>query len=150
MREAVVWLGLPDPCETRQTLLESADDTGDAIRTLLDALARYDIGGQGFLVGELIEQLYPANGAAQGFDAMSVSLRSAIENFLSLPAGRAPNPRKLANRLKGIRRKVVDGRYLDIDPSAGRREGVLWKVLTIEQNEVSETEAGEVVDDIPV
>ncbi len=149
VREAVVWIGLPDPCETRQTLLESADDTGDAIRGLLDALVIHDIDGRGFLVGELIEFLYPHSGLTAPTDGVSVRLRCAVENFLSLPAGRTPTVRGLANRFRGIRRKVIDGKYLDVDAGAGRRDGARWKVLRTSAAPVPSPEE-EVIYDIPV
>src|SRR5690606_17153515 len=42
VREAVVWLGLPDPCLTRVRLAEQADTTADALTQLVEAWRAYD------------------------------------------------------------------------------------------------------------
>ncbi|MCK4342675.1 MAG: chromosome partitioning protein ParB [Phycisphaerae bacterium] len=50
VREAVVWVGLPDPCLTRTKLAESADTTTDTLNQLIAAWEQYDTWGEGVIV----------------------------------------------------------------------------------------------------
>jgi hypothetical protein len=60
-RQAVVWLGLPDPCLTRISLAESADTVADALGQMIEAFKAYDPTGQGVVAADLVRTLYPAN-----------------------------------------------------------------------------------------
>ena len=65
VREAVVWVGLPDPCLTRVKLAESADTTADSLGQLIAAWRAYDPLNTGVVVSEMLNQLYPLNGTSR-------------------------------------------------------------------------------------
>lgn len=129
VRQAVVWVGLPDPCLTRKTLAESADTVGDALNQLHDAWAAYDATKHGVVLSTLIASLYGAQ-QEHGFQAdTNADMRAAIENFLGTPPGKTPTARKLGNRLRSVRRRVVNDRYLDMDRDRHERGGAVWRLL---------------------
>ena len=66
---------------------------------------------------------------AQGFQADTDDvMRDAIENLVGAAPGKMPSARQLGNRLRGLRRRVVDGRYLDTDAQVGRY-GSRWRLF---------------------
>jgi hypothetical protein len=129
VREAVVWVGLPDPCLTRVRLAESADTTADALGQLIDAWGAIDPHGCGVVVSELLARLYPAEMQYQPRDDDSIAMRAAIENATGCPPGKTPSNRQVGNKLKTFRRRVVDGRFLDTDGTK-TKHGVRWRVYS--------------------
>ncbi len=128
VREAVVWLGLPDPCSTRYALEETADTTSDALRQLIDAWRLYRPDGRPILISELLRELYPPDGTGPQ-DGPSTAMRAALETIAGCPPGRTPTARQVANRLRSFRKRVVEGAYLDYDDSLGRKHGRWWKLV---------------------
>ena len=108
VRSCVVWLGLPDPGETRQELLTRSDRDAGAMGALLQVLRRIDPSRQGRTAGELIE--------CAKSDA---ELRAAIDDV----AGKQ-DARLLGYRLRSFARRVFDGLFLDHAGEGGR--GVRW------------------------
>jgi hypothetical protein len=115
VREAVVWLGLPDPCLTRTKLAEASDTTADSLTQLMSAWRTYDSLGQGLIVSELLARLYPQDRQYAPGDEASVAMRSALENLIGCPPGRTPTTRQVGNKLRHFRRRVVGGSFIDID-----------------------------------
>lgn len=130
VRQAIVWLGQPDPCLTRVKMALSADVTVDAVGQLLAALRLYRRFEHGFVVSELLKTLYPSKAEEFPQDDMSVALRGALENFVNCPPGKTPQPRHVGNRLRSARRRVIDGCYLDVLPERNKR-GVVWQVMRV-------------------
>lgn len=130
VRAAVVWCGLPDPCVTRERLAEAADASGDALAGLVAAWSAYDRSGSGLVVADMLRELYPPHG--QPSDSATVEMRSAVESLVGAPGNKAPTARQVGNRLRRIRRRVVDGRYLDTDDSKTRR-GAVWKLHLVSE-----------------
>lgn len=126
VRAAVAWAGLPDPCETQETLAES-DTTADALGQLLTAWQRYDVGGTGFTAGELVRKLYPPRGEHWPTDDDTAAMRSAVEAVTGATPSKPPGARQLGNTLKNHRRRVVGGLYLDARPRG--KQGTRWRVL---------------------
>ena len=129
VREAVVWVGLPDPCLTRVRLAESADTIADALAQLIDAWVAIDAHGCGVVVSELLARLYPAEMQYQPRDDASIAMRAAIENATGCPPGKTPSNRQVGNKLKTFRRRVVDGRFLDTDGTK-TKHGVRWQIYS--------------------
>jgi hypothetical protein len=124
VRQAVVWVGLPDPCLTRTRLVATADSTVDILRRVFTAWASFDHVGDGFVLSKLLELLYPDQ-ANLTPDDTGVALRSALEELAGCAPGKSLDARGLAARLRTFRHRVVDGMYLEVDDSK-RREGVRW------------------------
>ena len=127
VREAVVWVGLPDPCLTRTRLVESADMTTDALGQFVAALGQHDAYAPGFVVSDLVNTLYPPQRENVPRDDASNAMRAALENLIGCPPGKTPTARQVGNRLRRFRRRVIGGKYLDTDDARGGR-GMLWRL----------------------
>jgi len=127
VREAVVWVGLPDPCLTRTRLVESADTTTDALVQFIAAWEQYDAYTQGFVVSDMVNTLYPPLREHAPRDDASNAMRAAVENLIGCPPGKTPTARQLGNRLRRFRRRVIGGKYLDTDEARGGR-GMVWRL----------------------
>jgi hypothetical protein len=137
VRQAVVWVGLPDPCLTRTRLAESADTTGDALGQLIGAWRQYDTSGTGVVVSDMLRRLYPSMGPPPE-DGPSIAVRAALENLVGCPPGKAPTPRQVGNRLRRFRRRVMEGEYLDSCPDQYSRHGAVWKLHSVDQSSSAE------------
>ena len=145
VRQAVVWVGLPDPCLTRMKLAESVDTTADALSQLLAAWRQY-CGADGTAVSELLAALYPQRQELFPTDQFSAAMRVALENLAACSGGRPPTARQVGNRLRRFRRRVLDGMYLDIDPHGGRKNGAVWRLCSASGDTIGDSgESGESV-----
>ena len=127
VREAVVWVGLPDPCLTRTRLVQSADTTTDALVQLITAWQQYDSSGNGVVVSDLLNILYPTVRENPPRDDASNAMRAAIENLVGCQPGKPPTPRQVGNRMRRFRRRVVGGKYFDTDETRGHN-GMVWRL----------------------
>src|SRR5262249_13237116 len=114
VRNAVVWCGLPDPGQTRVAVQEEADETARGLRQLVTALEMIDPDRTGKTAAEIVS-------AATAEDSppspeVREMLREAVDALVSRPDGR-----KLGNRLRHLRKRVIDGRYLDLAGEDARR-----------------------------
>lgn len=127
VREAVVWVGLPDPCRTRTKLAESADTTGDALGQLIAAWRQYDSSERGVVVSDMLRELYPSSHGSPSSDDASVAMRAALENLVNCPPGKVPSARQVGNKLRKFRRRVVEGLFLDVAPGRNN-QGKVWRL----------------------
>ncbi len=132
VREAAVWLGLPDPCLTRTRLAESADSAADAMGQLLVAWRQYDSAGRGVVVSDMLRELYPPARECMPRDEASDVMRAALENLVGSPPGKTPTARQVGNRLRHFRRRVIGGAYLDFNSKEYHRGGVVWRLHHVE------------------
>jgi hypothetical protein len=126
VRQAVVWVGLPDPCLTPVKLAEQSDTTTDALGQLIAAWREYDPHDGGIVVAEVLGRLYAREYAPS--DEASQAMRAALENLVGSPPGRAPSPRQVGAKLKHYRRRNIGGMYLDTNPNEPRRSGAVWRL----------------------
>lgn len=138
VREAVVWVRLPDPCLTRTRLAESADTTGNALTALLAAWEVYDPTGGGIVVSEMLQRLYPLQRDQTPYDEASNVMRSALENLAGGSSAKPPTARQVGNKLRGVRRRVVGDTYLDSDPNEYHRAGAVWRLRRAERSTLSD------------
>jgi hypothetical protein len=111
VRGALVWLGRPDPAETRTALAENADTERRGLALLLDALADLDPRGAGLTAAEIIAR---AQDRGQfGGEPLNPALHEAVEEIAPGVGGRPPTAKSLGRRLTHMRRRVVGDRYLD-------------------------------------
>jgi hypothetical protein len=132
VRQAVVWMGLPDPCLTRVKLAATGDTGVDGLRRLLAAWFEFDRNGDGYTLASLRDLLYPEQPELH-IDRAGLALRAAIEDLCECNAGRPPEVRTLAARLRAHRHRVVDGLYLEVDDSQ-RRNGLRWLVRRVQND----------------
>lgn len=130
VREAVVWVGLPDPCLTRIKLAESADTTGDNLAQLISAWQQYIPFGMGVVIADMLGELYPSDRQFAPNSPEASTMRAALENLVGCPPGKAPTPRQVGTRLSHFRRRVMNGKYLDGVAREG--QGTKWRLCTAE------------------
>jgi hypothetical protein len=129
VRQAVVWVGQPDPCKTRVQLMESADVTAGSLSQLIEAWREYARGfhgGGGLKVSEMVNRLYPADRRDAPGDPASVEMRAALEGITGTSAAKQPTAKQVAGRLRYFRRRPIDNHFLDIDESKDRAKGRTW------------------------
>jgi hypothetical protein len=105
VRSAVVWVGLPDPGETRLLLQEKADVAAESMAVVLTYWECLDPERRGLTAAEVIQRLYKEQPSVQ--PDYYADLRDALEALLGKPDARA-----LGNRLRSYRRRVFQGRYI--------------------------------------
>jgi hypothetical protein len=124
VRSAVVWVGLPDPGETRLLLQAQADVNAESMAVVLKCWELLDPERQGVTAAEVIHRLYKA--APENPPAWQADLRDALETLLG-----KPDARGLGTRLRSYRRRVFRGRF--IDHVGKEHQAVRWAVFPAEQ-----------------
>ncbi len=128
VRQAVIWVGLPDPCETSIRLADSSDQTTLLLEQLHSAWKEYDPFGTGLIMAEVISKLYPAERQYTPNDPASAAMRAALESLTGASPARPPGVRQVGLRLRTFRRRVHRGRFLDIDNSKHNNRGAVWRL----------------------
>src|SRR5262249_7379078 len=105
VRPAVAGVELPDPGETRLRLQESADVTAECMGVLLECWERMDPGRRGLTAAEAVQQYKQPPEPRPGWHAHLVA---ALEMLLGKPAARG-----LGTKLRGYRRRLFGGRFID-------------------------------------
>ena len=116
VRNAVVWVGQPDPAETRKELASRADDEGQLLEVFLAGWREIDPVGQGMTVAHVIELLEQdaAEASRDQRPRRFEKLREALAELLPAQmAGRPLSARAIGNRLKHWRGRVRGGWFLD-------------------------------------
>jgi hypothetical protein len=119
VRNAVAWVDLPDPGETRLALQQTSDVTAENMGVLLAALEKMDPERRGLTAAEVISQLKTPPTPAPDWYA---ELKDAIEMLVGRLDSRA-----LGTKLRSYRRRLFDGRFLDQAGQAHR--AARWVVL---------------------
>jgi hypothetical protein len=138
VREAIVWVGLPDPCLTQAGLAEAADTSELVLSQLLSAWKDFN-GTKPVTVRQMVAELYPEDRRYQPNHPAAIAMRAALEALAEVAPGRAPEARVVGNKLGAYRRRVVDGLFLSpqADAPAGEtdtpktkrsKHGVVWKL----------------------
>jgi hypothetical protein len=127
VRCALVWTGMPDPCETRESLAAISDTGEQTTDQLLQALEMFDPHDDGIVVADLVTRCWGSGGVMPN-DAASIAVRAALENFKGVLPGKVPSPRVVAFKFRGVRRRCIDGVMLDTDPEEKRSAGAVWRV----------------------
>jgi hypothetical protein len=112
VRQALVWIGQPDPGETREELARSSDREAAALRALIQGWPEIDVDGTGMTAAKVIERLEKSPDAYEMF-------RNAVLELCPAPAGKLPGTRSLGNKLRHLRGRVVAGKALDRRDSHG-------------------------------
>jgi hypothetical protein len=112
VREAVVWLGLPDPGLARLELAREADRDGNALRALLAGWEELDPKSEGLTVAEAAKLLaespnkYPA-------------MRGALAELFDMPADKPPSPKKLGYKLRQFKGRIAGEKYFQSEDAHG-------------------------------
>jgi hypothetical protein len=122
VREAVVWLGMPDPADTRQELAAVADTEASALAELLESWPEIDPKNIGLTAAELLGKL-------DGDHAAYPNIRAAIVELCPPDKGPLPTVRQLGNRFSHVRRRIVRGMCLDYRQRSGRQRA--WRRASV-------------------
>ena len=126
VRQALVWSGQPDPHLTQVRLVEVADVGAGALREFLLAWKGLNA-DRPVVLSQMLAELYAPRPGLELVDPTDAAImRAAIENLVGGPAGKTPSTRALGNRLRGFRRRVMGGQFLDIVDKG--REGAVWRL----------------------
>jgi hypothetical protein len=106
VRSAVVWVGLPDPAETRLLLQKQADVTAESMGQLLLAWEKLDPDRRGLTAAAVIDLLYKNTPASP--PDYHADLKATLEFLLG-----KPDARGLGNQLRSYRRRVFRDRFFD-------------------------------------
>jgi hypothetical protein len=120
VRSAVVWVGLPDPAETRLQLQAQADVAAESMATILECWERLDPLRRGLTAAEIIQKL--GKDLPENLPALYADLRDAVEELIGKLDARA-----LGNRLRTYRRRIFKGRF--IDQAGTQQRAVRWAVF---------------------
>jgi hypothetical protein len=118
VRAAVVWVGLPDPWQTRLQLQEQADVAAGAMEVLLASWLYFDSDKRGKTAAELCDYLRDPPKPAPEW---TVEMRDAVEALVGKLDSRA-----LGFKLRSYRRRVFRGLFLDI--AGTQQRAARWAV----------------------
>lgn len=132
----LVWLGLPDPCETQQRIATD-DERKGALRALLAAW-RTAYGDAALTVRQVLEEEFDDAGTqhVNGSGAAFQAKRDLRQLFLSVcPSPRGGlDPARVGRWLQGVSGRVVDG--LAVEAGGMGHGGVRrWAVRSVKQEE---------------
>jgi hypothetical protein len=123
VRNAVVWAGLADPGDSRTSIRETADSEAECLRQVIDAFQEADPSGEGLMASDLIKI---AKGDMYGTPQyIQQQMSEALEGLCGDQLNRI-NSHRVGHKLRGFRRRVVDGRMIDIHPT--KKKNNYWSV----------------------
>jgi len=129
VRQAVVWIDLPDPGETRLELRTQADREAIALNQLMTGWLEIDPAGRGLTAVQTVKIL-------NDFPGDYEMLRSALWELCPPKDGKTLNPRSIGMKLHHLRQRVVGGRCFD------RRDsncGAVWMIIKPDTKASSDT-----------
>jgi hypothetical protein len=124
VRNAIVWVDLPDPALTREEFVAHSDRDVESLRGLLAGWQEIDPEGAGRTAGQVIDILKDK----KRLDEFCV-LREVLADLFDLSQGKLPSPQKLGYLLRRYRGRNVGGVCFDSRPAHGGR--VAWRVRNI-------------------
>lgn len=124
VRNAIVWVGLPDPCETRAEI----DEVDSDARAVVDLIAGWlelpnQWGTIGCTVARALEVLHDDLTGRR-----CPRLRAALGELCPHPHGQLPTARKVGSALRRFRGRVIDGRKIQTRVLDGNN---LWFVQCV-------------------
>ncbi len=129
VRQAVVWVGLPDPGSSRTNLTSQSDREAVALRQLIAGWEEIDPSASGMTVASVVRELAENPDQYEG-------LRSALYELAPPRDGKNLNPRSIGMKLHHLRQRVVGGKFLDRRTT---NVGAMWSVCGGEMSGTSGT-----------
>ena len=120
VRQAVVWVGLPDPGSSRTDLTSQSDREAVALRQLIAGWEEIDPSTSGMTVASVVRELAEHPDQYEG-------LRSALYELAPPRDGKILNPRSIGMKLHYLRQRVVGGKFLD---KRTTNMGAMWHVCS--------------------
>jgi hypothetical protein len=120
IRQAVIWCGLPDPCEGSRHVARESDEKTEALRTVIDNWPLFDVEDRGVTSNILKSK---ANVGEETRLAWC-ELCDCQEDDL--------NPRKIGWALRRYRGRVVSGWCIDDVGQDGKSRTKLWRRIRVD------------------
>jgi hypothetical protein len=143
IRQAIVWVDMPDPGDTRQELATQAEFEAAAWRRLIDGWEQKDPDGSGMTVSDILREVEsyqnPKTQIPMPEDLKKI--HDALVELAPSKGGKSLNARSIGMKFLHVRQKVIDGRYME------KREdklGNLWFVRKVDSqdNQDSQDQGG--------
>ena len=131
VRQALVWVDLPDPGDAREELRRSCDQEASALKALIAGWSEIDPDGTGLSAAKLIEKLEESSSQYE-------AVRNAVLELCPAPAGKLPGARSVGNKLRHLRGRVVGGRSISSREFHGT---MLWRAAPV-SNQPSQAPSG--------
>lgn len=129
VRNCVVWLGLPDPGETRMELRSAAGSEESVLRELVADLEEVfkTLPGRRGTARDILGKL-------EGIGSIGYSrLTDTLAELVPQPRDHdLPSPAQLGALLKRYQGRVIDGKAIDHAPGPKTNRGVLWCVRSVD------------------
>jgi hypothetical protein len=107
VRNAVVWLGLPDPGDTREELRSRSDRDANALRALINGWQEIDPHGAGMTAARALKIL---EDSPNEYD----TLREAVLELCDVKSNaKLPSSRSLGNKLRRLQGRNIGGQAID-------------------------------------
>jgi hypothetical protein len=142
VRGAVVWAGLPDPCDTRAGLAEAADVDTALLRRLISAW-EHELGEDAYSLREVCGGFESENEAAR-IQKSTPKHGPLYDVFAEIrpPIGGSFDVRQIGNDFRKFKGRVVDGKRLECSQD---RNGISkWRVFSLASAAGSAGSAGSV------
>ncbi|HEY2406831.1 MAG TPA: hypothetical protein VGI10_12550 [Polyangiaceae bacterium] len=124
VRASLVWAGEPDIATTQDALRENSDPEHEDTHTFFAAWhAVY--GDKEVTVRRVMADLID-----RALDSREAALRDAISVLCDTDPGRLPSLRKLGNKLRGARGRVINGIVFE-RPNEHSRDGATWRTRKV-------------------
>ena len=117
----MVWIGLPDPGDSRIALEDQADLAVEAMGSLLTCWQRLDPERRGLTAAEVIALIFPKDTRVPVQD-FHREMKAAIESL-----ARRPDATCLGNLLRSYRRRIFAGCF--IDQVSTKQRAARWAVF---------------------
>jgi hypothetical protein len=113
VRGAIVWLGLPDPAETKREMREASDVAISSMQFLLESWGLLDKKRKGITANQIIAAAFPKE--SRDADSSLDDVAEAIAGMTSRPTGQ-----QLSTRFRQFRGRTLGNYYLDSFSKHGR------------------------------
>ena len=123
VRSAVVWAGLPDPCDARQDLVSRSDTETQALRALLTGLRLIDPDRVGLTVTDILRHI-SENAKTEPAEMVREALGELCPG-----SGSVGNSQSIGKRLRNLADRVVGGQKLD---KRTRHNTSVWFVAEVQ------------------
>lgn len=133
VRNAVAWVGMPDPGETRLDVQKESDRDAQLLNNLLNAWEDADPDGHGLTVVEAIKL------AKEGHDGLSATFSGLLDRNGNMSA------QKIGMRIHHLKGRICGGRCFD---KRDVRKGALWLVKSCTTNTTSATKTGSLAREV--
>ena len=125
IRQTVVWIGLPDPAQTREEFRAVADRETAAFAELVEGLLDADPSGYGLQAAEIVEKVEKEAETHK-------RLRNALLELCADKNGKL-TVRGVGIKLSHLRGRIINGRRIDCATQRSNRKG--WFVATANDGE---------------